>query len=103
MTRPEGKVAFRLMRNLRPGQIVWPVELQGEVGDDGQPNEWAHITGHPMTLHLSDMFTGAQRQVCRVTARYDHEEEPFVVQDDPGRQVRVILPPVRRKQQGEPT
>lgn len=90
--RPAGKVVFRKLRNLRPGQVVWPVGWKG-TEQDGHPTEWAHVEGHAMTLDLESMLSGRQRRVTRVAVRYPHEERSFWLEGQPGDDVRVIIPP----------
>ncbi len=87
-----GKVVFRKMRNLKPGQVVWPPAWRGDEDDDGKQNEWAWVVGHPMIFELQHRVFKDIRRVCQVAARYDHAEESFCIQDHPNQDVRVIIP-----------
>lgn len=84
--RPIGEVAFRLLRNVKPGQYLYPVGWSEDPGD-----RWALVEGHPLTLEFQNVLDGGRRKECQVMVWRDDLMQMFVGQPD--ERIRIITPP----------
>lgn len=86
---PAGRADTRLLKNLRPGQIVFP-DWEGTT-EAGKATEWAIVVGHPLGMQLERIGTRKRRWEWSVPVRYPHETKHFRLDGDGTEVIRVLI------------